>query len=477
MRLRLANLFGGWRGVLAAGGAVAVLAGAAVSHGAESAAPLKLRFGGDPTQTRVVLELDQAASAQLVSDGADDGHVVLSFTKLKVGDDLDGQGKGIVKTWSLQKGIGGIGGRAKLSLDLARHGRIKRRFLLPPSDGVTIYRYVMDIEADGAAPYANAASPAAHSAAPPPVSLLPAAPAQPVTAPVPARVRILKTAGVLPSAPVVSADPEAAAPDLKPAPTLGLQKVSTREPPVATAANINHVVIPTKVVKTLAKKTIVIDAGHGGHDPGALGGRSHEKDVTLAAAKTLKARLERTGRFKVVLTRDSDVYIPLESRVKIARGANADLFISLHADSGGDPKVRGATVYTLSDHGVDRATHSVFNGGFIDVQLPGHDLSVKQILLDLTQRTTRNRSGAFAETLLEHISTKTQLLRRSHRDAGYMVLLAPDVPAVLLEMGFITNPEDENQLNDPERRARLMDGVADAIEGYFTETAKVASAQ
>jgi N-acetylmuramoyl-L-alanine amidase len=217
------------------------------------------------------------------------------------------------------------------------------------------------------------------------------------------------------------------------------------------------------------QKVIVIDAGHGGHDPGALGGRSHEKDVTLAAAKTLKARLERSGRFRVVLTRDSDVYIPLESRVKIARAANADLFISLHADSGGDPKVRGATVYTLSDHGVDRASHSVFNGGFINVQLPGGDLSVKQILLDLTQRTTRNRSGAFAETLLEHISTEAPLLRRSHRDAGYMVLLAPDVPAVLLEMGFITNPDDEAALNDSDRREKMMGSVGDAIEGYFVD--------
>jgi N-acetylmuramoyl-L-alanine amidase len=171
----------------------------------------------------------------------------------------------------------------------------------------------------------------------------------------------------------------------------------------------------------------------------------------------------------VVLTRQSDVYIPLETRVKIARSANADLFISLHADSGGDPKVRGATVYTLSDHGVDRATRSVFGGGFIDVELPGRDLSVKQILLDLTQRSTRNRSGAFAETLLEHISTQTPLLRRSHRDAGYMVLLAPDVPAVLLEMGFITSPEDEAQLLDPEHRTKMMSAVGDAIEAYFAE--------
>jgi N-acetylmuramoyl-L-alanine amidase len=437
MRTRLADVLGSWRGRLAAGVAVLGLACVAVSHGAESAAPVKLRFGGDQTQTRVVLELDSAARADVISDGAADGHVVLSFSQLKVGDDLDGQGKGIVKAWSLEKGLG----RVKLSFDLSRHGRIKRRFLLPPSDGVTVYRYVMDIEADGPAP---------------------ATPALP-------RAQLLKAAAapvaILPSAPVIAAaDPEAPPSDVK----ARIQKISLTD----AMLNPRKHETQTRTAKpAAAQKVIVIDAGHGGHDPGALGGRSHEKDVTLAAAKTLKARLERTGRFKVVLTRDSDVYIPLESRVKIARAANADLFISLHADSGGDPKVRGATVYTLSDHGVDRASHSVFNGGFINVQLPTGDLSVKQILLDLTQRTTRNRSGAFAETLLEHISTEAPLLRRSHRDAGYMVLLAPDVPAVLLEMGFITNPDDENALNDPDRREKMMGSVGDAIEGYFAEPA------
>jgi len=136
--------------------------------------------------------------------------------------------------------------------------------------------------------------------------------------------------------------------------------------------------------------------------------------------------------------------------------------------------VRGATVYTLSSHGADRTVKSVFGGGFMNVQLPGKDLSVKQIMLDLTQRHTLNRSGAFAETLLEHISTRTELLRRSHRDAGYMVLLAPDVPAVLLEMGFITNPEDEAHLNDRGRRDALMDSVGDAIEAYFDKPVQVA---
>jgi N-acetylmuramoyl-L-alanine amidase len=419
--------------VVAAAGALAFAASA--SRSAESSAsPLKLRFGGDTASTRVVLELSEAASAEVVSSGAADGRVVLDFSRMSVGGSLDGRGKGLVKAWT----IGKAHGHARLSLDLNGRGHIRRRFLLPPGDGVSVYRYVVDIDADG---------PAAKGKPEPATQM---AQAQP---------------------------PQGAADSESPAPASGLQKASLPDIAAFThKAKADGARSEAKGEKTapLAKKIIVIDAGHGGHDPGALGGSSHEKDVTLAAAKALRARLERSGRFKVVMTRDTDVYIPLEQRVRIARKAQADLFISLHADSGGDPKVRGATVYTLSSHGADRTVKNVFGGGFMNVQLPGRDLSVKQILLDLTQRHTLNRSGAFAETLLEHISTRTPLLRRSHRDAGYMVLLAPDVPAVLLEMGFITNPQDEAALNDRNKRARLMDAVGDAIEAYFEKPVQVA---
>ena len=455
---------------LTAVAAVGALAWAGASHSAEhGAAPVKLRFGGDSASTRVVLELSAAASAEVISDGAADGHVVLNFSKLAVGDSLDGQGKGLVKAWSIDK----VRGNVRLSLDLNGKGKVRRRFLLPPSDGVSVYRYVLDIEAQGgAAPAPQAVTTQAS-----------------ITVKTPSRgapIRIVAATPVLP--PEINLDPEAQpAFKLQPASARGLGLIKPLRKGDLRADKAIEVrdtaakdpVKPPALVKVAAappapKKIIVVDAGHGGHDPGALGGKSHEKDVTLAAAKALKARLERTGRFKVVMTRDSDVYIPLEQRVKIARGASADLFISLHADSGGDPKVRGATVYTLSDHGVDRTAKSVFSGGFINVQLPGRDLSVKQILLDLTQRTTRNRSGAFAETLLEKVSTKTPLLRRSHRDAGYMVLLAPDVPAVLMEMGFITNPDDEASLNSREKREALMDGVGDAIEAYFESPVQLA---
>jgi len=435
-------------GRLAAVAALGCLVFAGASRGAEStASPLKLRFGGDSAATRVVLELSEAATADLVSDGAADGHVVLDFSRLSVGDSLDGRGKGLVKAWTIDK----VRGHARLSLDLNGRGKVRRRFLLPPSDGVAVYRYVLDIEGQGGAKVIAAGSAAS----------------KPAVSPNLVRNYLAQNQDAL-SQPV-AVDPESPtdAPVLEKAslPDVGSIKPARKSDRRSTQAAVSA---------PIAKKIVVIDAGHGGHDPGALGGRSHEKDVTLAAAKALRARLERTGRFKVVMTRDSDVYIPLEQRVKIARGSNADLFISLHADSGGDPKVRGATVYTLSDHGVDRASKNVFSGGFINVKLPSKDLSVKQILLDLTQRTTRNRSDAFAETLLEKISAKTPLLRRSHRDAGYMVLLAPDVPAVLLEMGFITNPEDEANLNDRERREVLMDSVGDAIEAYFDRPAQVA---
>jgi N-acetylmuramoyl-L-alanine amidase len=186
----------------------------------------------------------------------------------------------------------------------------------------------------------------------------------------------------------------------------------------------------------------------------------------------LKAELEGTGRYRVMLTRQNDSYVDLYRRVRIARTADADLFISLHADAGTDPATRGASVYTLSEQGASRAVREVTRGDnwHRDLHLPGRDPSVDRILLDMTQRATQNRSAQFARVLLTHMEAADQpLLRRSHRDAGLAVLLAPDVPAVLLEMGFITNPDDERALGDPVRRRRLMRAVSEGIDRYFRE--------
>jgi N-acetylmuramoyl-L-alanine amidase len=376
-------------------------AGAAIAAVREAprAGVLKVRLGGDAQQTRVVIELDQAATARLVAGAEPSKQVLLALPHVSLAGEMAGQGAGLVRGWTMDDAAGA----ARLKLTLARAAAVKRRFLLPPGDGVTTYRYVIDLEGAEAAPAAPGLAAAEPDAAP---------------------IRI--------EAPI--------------------------EPP------------------TPARKVVVIDAGHGGKDPGAHGQEAHEKDITLAAAKALRDRLERTGRYQVVLTRDADVFVPLEDRVRIARRANADLFISLHADSGGDPSIRGASLYTLSEHGAARTAHGVFSKSnwFIDVDLPGRDPAVNRILLDLTQRETTNRSAAFAEAVLDKIADRTTLLRRSHRDAGFMVLLAPDVPAVLMEMGFLTNADDEDALRDPARRRRVMDGVAEAIDAYFGQEKRYA---
>jgi len=229
---------------------------------------------------------------------------------------------------------------------------------------------------------------------------------------------------------------------------------------------------PRRPARSAELPLIVIDAGHGGRDPGAHGTGSNESTITLAAAQALKQELERTGRYRVRLTRDSDAYVALYRRVSIARQADADLFISLHADAGSDPATRGASVYTLSEQGAGRAVREFTRGDnwHRSLNLPGRDPSVDRILLDMTQRATQNRSAQLARTLLGELEGADHpLLRRSHRDAGLAVLLAPDVPAVLLEMGFMTNPEDERLLNDSRARRRLMRAVAEGIDRYFRE--------
>ncbi len=239
-----------------------------------------------------------------------------------------------------------------------------------------------------------------------------------------------------------------------------------------TGPAISRPIAPRAETRRAGKPLIVIDAGHGGRDPGAQGAQNNESTITLAAALQLKRELERTNRYRVRLTRDSDVHVDLNRRVRIARDADADLFISLHADAGSDPATRGASVYTLSEQGASRAVREVTRGSnwHRDLHLPGRDPSVDRILLDMTQRATQNRSAQFARVLLTHIEAADHpLLRRSHRDAGLAVLLAPDVPAVLLEMGFITNPDDERALADERRRRRLMQAVAEGIDRYFRE--------
>ncbi len=223
------------------------------------------------------------------------------------------------------------------------------------------------------------------------------------------------------------------------------------------------------------RPVVVIDAGHGGVDPGAIGvGGVFEKTVTLAMAKALHEALETGGRFKVVLTRDDDELIALRERIERARRANGDLFVSLHADSIGLPEHRGASVYTLSEDASDaEAARLAAKENKADI-IVGADLSeedpqVASILIDLVQRDTNNRSIALADTLIASLREVTPLVRRSRRYAGFVVLKAPDVPSVLIELGYLSNAKDARNLRDPAYRARLADVIAAAIERYFQQ--------
>ncbi len=243
---------------------------------------------------------------------------------------------------------------------------------------------------------------------------------------------------------------------------------TTPPPPVPGAPDV-------KAPTLDGKQVVVIDAGHGGVDPGAIGaGGTREKDVTLAFAKVLARKVREVGDYEVHLTRDTDIFIELRERVAIARRHDADLFISIHADSIEKSDVRGASIYTLSETASDAEAAALArkeNAADViaGVNLGGEADEVRDILIDLAQRETKNLSVRFAQTVVPKMSGVTKVLRNSHRFAGFRVLKAPDVPSVLIETGFLTNREDEANLNSSAWRERTAAAIAKSVDAYFTE--------
>lgn len=222
----------------------------------------------------------------------------------------------------------------------------------------------------------------------------------------------------------------------------------------------------------------MVDAGHGGRDPGAIGATGvREKDVVLDAALQLREALESRGRYTVALTRDADRYVELQDRVRFARAQNADLFISIHADSHASSTAQGASVYTISERGETRA-QNMMDAQNWDLDLgeaPRQGLA-HDILVDLYQRETTNRSAQFAQTVIPRLGAVAPLLRNTHRNAGFFVLLTPDVPAVLIETGFLSNVTDERRLSDPRARQAMAGAMAEAVDAYFAAPTLQASA-
>jgi N-acetylmuramoyl-L-alanine amidase len=219
---------------------------------------------------------------------------------------------------------------------------------------------------------------------------------------------------------------------------------------------------------------IVLDPGHGGIDLGARGdGGTLEKNVVLAFAKVLGAKLLETNRYRVVFTRRDDSFIALGQRVQIARDQHAALFVSVHANSFPGNSVRGAIVYTVSDEASDKMAADLASSENQSDALAGIDVNeqdrdqVKDILFDLTRRETRNFGVVFAQALVKNLGTATRMFKVPHQQASFKVLEAPDVPSALLELGYLTNPADEKQLDSPEWQSNVADSMVAAIDAYF----------
>lgn len=387
-------------------GFLLVLCALPVSVCADPVSILGVRLGQNGSVTRFVVETSApVANAQVFSLGAPDRVVIdLPSSRWAGRGNPTGAGLGLVTSYHVGPPTGGL---LRIVLNLAKPGMVRKSFSVPP-DGAVPNRFVVDIEpaADGVA-----AAPPAPPPEPKPVSL-PAQVARPSVPPMPPR-----------------------RPDLR------------------------HVV--------------VIDPGHGGIDPGTISpSRAYEKNVTLAMAREVKAIMNASGRYRVVLTRDDDTFVPLRERVARARAAGAELFISLHADSIRDRHHRGASVYTLSTVASDEEAEALANEENKSDLIAGIDLSnenpeVTNILIDLAQRETMNYSAQLAVDLVKELDRAGKININPHRFAGFAVLKAPDVPSVLIEMGYLSNTLDEKALKDPRYRRKFASAVLKACDAFF----------
>ncbi len=237
---------------------------------------------------------------------------------------------------------------------------------------------------------------------------------------------------------------------------------------------------PARDPQAAAKPLVVIDPGHGGVDPGAMAeGGVNEKDIVFSFAQKLKARLEATGRYRVMMTRESDVFVSLGERVRIARRAQADLFVSIHADTlSASPKVRGMTVYTGSERATDVESQELADkenkaDALAGAESPETMEEVSGILADLTRRETRLFSQHIAKQVVQDAGSAMRLNKNPHRSAGFRVLTAPDVASILIELGYLSSNEDIALLQSDAWRDKATGAIASAISRYFAQRTAV----
>jgi len=474
-----------------------------------------IRIGDHQTYTRFVIDMDHAPAYRIFTLGdpyrvvIDLPEVAWKFAKLK------GTGRLIREMrYGRYKA-----GNSRLVLDMKQPIKVAKAFVLPPTATKQSYRVILDLKKTNHGTFmANLGRPLAVKGVIPALSVATAlkpksaAPktisgrgvGQDVVMPKPAVSTAVSTP---PSRPVHSGSPAVAGVTSEPSVTTS--RFPVQQPPVVVPDPHAAVLVPTEkpsafgqshdgqdqtaqqdrvpasvtlpkakpaVPQRAARTVIVLDAGHGGIDPGTIGQLgTREKVITLAMARELRALLEATGRYKVVLTRDSDKFIPLRERVAIARHAGGDLFVSLHADSIAKQHLRGLSVYTLSENASDAEAALLANkenkadliGG---LDLTHQDKQVTNILIDLAQRETKNFSAMFARNIVASMrSRKVRLLGKAQRAAGFAVLKAPDVPSVLVELGFLSNITEERLLKTRNHRHQIGKAIVAAINDYFAK--------
>ena len=222
--------------------------------------------------------------------------------------------------------------------------------------------------------------------------------------------------------------------------------------------------------------TIMLDPGHGGEDPGAIGSRgSMEKNVTLSIARRLRERIENDPGMKAALTRDGDFFVPLQTRVQKARRAKADLFVSIHADAWIKPEARGSSVFVLSEKGASSAAARYLAQKENDADKVGGvnftvaDPHLARTLMDLTQTATQNDSMKLGKSVLSNLGSVNALHKAAVEQAGFAVLKAPDIPSILIETAFISNPDEEKRLNDEEYQEKLAEAIMRGIRQYLAK--------
>lgn len=398
-------------------------AGAVESQPSRPAAAARLpiasdaRLAGDSKQTRFILDLDQTIAVHAFPL-ADPYRVVVDIPQVtfRLPPGIGGAGRGLIKAY--RYGLVMPGG-SRIVFDLTGPARIANASVLVAANGQPP-RLVLELEEVDRTTFVQSLAPASRPELRPAI----ADAKQTAVATVPPK---LDTPSIPPSAP----DP---------------------------------------------RPVVIIDPGHGGPDNGTQSGEESEKNLVLSFALALRDRIEKGGKYRVVMTRTDDTFIPLDDRVRIARNQSASLFVSIHADAlprrEGD--AQGATIYTLSDRASDAEAERLAEaenradaiGG---VNLTEEPTEVADILIDLAQRETRTFSNRFARLLMTEMKTATRMHKHPLKSAGFRVLKAPDVPSVLVELGYVSNKDDLEHLVSENWRTRTVGSVAHAIDMYFAK--------